>query len=286
MHSKETAYNKLSRSEPIKDIVFDTFGYFDLQGKNYSSIEFINCVFNDRVLFSNYNEEINLLSFENCTFSNVFSIDHLKYVHSLEIDNCKIKKSLSLKDISGHSFTIHNSTLNKFSIDSSEIDSIEVIDTDILNQCDLINIKSPYVNLSNRHRDKNYSLLRINSLEIQNLYVDFTGNINTLKLFRFKNAEINCAVSDLSIHMGDFEQLSIGVTSHDKKAENSRIGNLSLVNLKQFGNIRIHEVFIRDLTILDVDATAGNYFFSEVVIENVSIDGSIFSKFYCNCNLP
>lgn len=281
MNTKETAYKKLNGFETVENITFETFGHFDLEFRSYKTIEFKNCTFNDRVLFTNSSEKINLLSFEKCTFSDFFGIESIKQIQEIKIIDCTILKSMSIEDIGSDSLTIYNSKFNTLSIKDSTIDNIDVIDSNVLISFDLIKISSFYTSISNKFPNKNFGLIRINSPEIEDLEIDLLGQIAKLNLFGFKKAQIYSYIEEINLHTGGFEQLSIGITSHEE-LQNSRVGKLSIINLKQLGNIRIQEVFIRELILLDVDATVGNYFLSEVVIQNTTIDGCIFSKFYCN----
>ncbi|MCJ8288450.1 MAG: hypothetical protein HRT58_00345 [Crocinitomicaceae bacterium] len=225
------------------------------------------------------------LIFKNCSFKNGIDLSKLKLgTFDIEFSDCDFggENGIRCSDSKIERLTFINCSIVKIHLADSEIIDFLIEDCGIQRSIDLVDVKSSYTCLRNKKKDQITKVILVNSPELEEFEIDSASEIDTIKLFDFKKAEINCSIKELKVFEGDFKQLNLGLTSMDKSKNNSRIGKLDIGDIKQEGIIRIEDMYISELFLDRVDATNGTYFFNETVILNTHIESCIFSKFYCN----
>lgn len=225
------------------------------------------------------------IQFSHCTFKKSFSFSNIEgSQNSIRFDRCNFER--------GEAIVFTNLVLtfldflycyiNKLSIKNSDIDSIIIENSNILKSLNLIKVKSGFAHIKNVKSESIIRLIRVNSPELDELEIDSAGQIESVKLFDFKKAEINSSIKEIKVYDGDFEQLFLGVTTFDESKRNSRIGDLSIIDINLKGTVRIEDVYISNFNLDRVDASQGTYFLNQTVLMDTSIVGCVFSKFYCN----
>lgn len=303
---KNYIFQSIEKTLPIKDIEFEYVGVVDFENKKHKYIIFENCIFNDRVLFTNVSDCLEF-HFNNCQFNDVVSIESLKNINTVEFLDCNFNSSMSLGEIDDPEISIyfkrckmkfgkltefHNLKMSSlfiqecdfsnFTIQNCEIEDLEIENSSVKFELDIINLKSELLIIKNELPDKLIKSVKVNSPEIKEFECDSITEIEKLQLFNFIKAEIFCSVKTILLYTGDFNMLSLGVTTLDDEKVNSRIDYFRIWNINQKGTVHINNVYINRLDFMDVDASSATYSLNETVLVDTSIIGCIFSKFYCN----
>lgn len=303
---KSYIFNCLERHETIKGVTFEFAGFLDFENREYKYVVFEDCIFNDRVSFSALSNCLEF-SFSNCQFNEVAHFEKLENINEVEFLDCTFKRSVIVEDVNDPEIAIYVNKCNLslgsiseflnlklrglyfkecdfsgFRVKNSEVDYFEIEDSSVKYSLDIINLKSDSTVIKNRLHKNKISLIRLNSSLLDEFEIDSVTEIENLKLFNFKVAEVNCSVNNINLHTGDFDQLSFGVTTLDDSKQNSRVDKFSIWNINQRGIIRIDKLYISNFNLQDVDASNATYYLSETVLVDTSIDGCIFSRFYCN----
>ncbi|GAA0875865.1 hypothetical protein GCM10009118_22740 [Wandonia haliotis] len=247
----------LEKQESIKDVTFEYAGFIDFENKRYKSIVFENCIFNDKVLFTNVNKLISF-AFINCQFNEVFNVEDLKDITTIEFQDCKFK-SIYINECSSYRLIIIGCEITK---------SLEVQD---------VKVAQAIIETSTNNLQGSIS---INSREIDDLY--FRSNNDTyfesISLYSFNSIWIEADINNLYFNAETFK----GIEWSSSLDHVYKVKNFDVSELKFSGNIVVQNTKIDNLNLSNVYSNSGILKFIETEIESITIDSCYIDNFILN----
>lgn len=255
---KNYIFECLEKQQSIQGADFEFAGYVDFEKRPYKYIVFENCVFNDKVIFTNVE---NILGFYiiNCRFNSVLILEDFKKINVIEFNNSQFRYLY---------------------LDESESDTIKITECNISNLIELNNLKI---------RDFKIEIININvegEISIDSNDIDVLqiksaneSTYHSVVLNDFKFIQINANVNDLKLNAKKFDRLE--VVNYSEQINS--INNFIINDLVFDGNIYFNSINVDIFTLSHVFSSIGVLKLNEVEIRitqinNCYIDNLIFNQ--------
>lgn len=254
---KNYIFQCLSGGLSIENAEFEYAGLIDFEKRAYKSIVFENCIFNDRVLFTNAENVIHF-HFTNCKFNEVSNFEDIKVLSSIEFRGCNFKQ-VNISKCESIFLLIENCQFQiALYLDNNKVDNARITTEES-------NVKG---------------IISIDTDEIENVEIVSSTEFSFGKIWlsNFNFVSINANLACLEIDAHTFTRLEV-----ESYLENVHlIEKFQLSDLKFSGDIYVRNVKIGELAISQLSSHDGILKFSESQIVNTEIENCYVSNFILN----